>query len=74
MKTPLLLASLMLTVGLVACDRPAVVTTPVVVPVPVPVPAPGPPGPAGEAGKPGQPGESAIVVLPGAPAASEPAK
>jgi hypothetical protein len=72
MKTPLLLASLMLTVGLVACERPAVVTTPVV--VPVPVPAPGPPGPAGEAGKPGQPGESTIVVLPGAPAASEPAK
>jgi hypothetical protein len=72
MKTPLLLAALMLTVGLAACERPTVVNTPAV--VPVPVPAPGPAGPAGETGKPGKPGDSAIVVLPGAPAASEPAK
>ena len=72
MKTPLLLTALMLTAGLAACERPTVVNTPAV--VPVPVPAPGPPGPAGEAGKPGQPGESTIIVVPGAPAASEPAK
>jgi hypothetical protein len=72
MKTQLLLASLMATVGLAACERPTVVNNPPPSPAVVQVPVPGPPGAQGESGKPGQPGESAVVIVPAAPAASEP--
>ena len=58
MKITLLLATLVATLGLTACDRPTVVNTPPssTVAVPVPVPVPGPAGPQGESGKPGSMG------------------
>jgi hypothetical protein len=59
-----MLAALMATAGLVACERPTVVNTP-----PAPVAVPGPPGPPGEAGKTGTPGDTKVLVVP-APAAS----
>ena len=61
-----MLAILMATVGLAACDRPANPPQPSTVVVPAPVP--GPPGPAG---KPGDAGSAAVVIVPPAPAASE---
>ena len=64
MRTPLMLAALMATAGLVACERPTVVNTP-----PAPVAVPGPPGPPGEAGKTGTPGDTTVLVVP-PPAAS----
>jgi hypothetical protein len=75
-STPKLLAALMATVGLAACDRPAVVNNPPPGPaVAVPTPVPGPPGPAGSQGAQGEPGTSGVVVVPApAPAASEPPK
>ena len=62
--------------GLSACDRPTVVTTPPsTAVVPVPVPVPGPPGPAGPAGDPGAPGakgspggDTVVIMPPAAPA------
>ena len=73
-STPKLLAALMATVGLAACDRPAVVNNPPPGPaVVVPAPVPGPPGPAGSQGAQGESGKSSVVVVPTpAPAASEP--
>jgi len=61
-----MLAVLMATVGLVACDRAASPPQPSTVVVPAPVP--GPPGPPGKAG---DAGSAAIVIVPPAPAASE---
>jgi len=58
-----MLAILMATVGLAACDRPANPPQPSTVVVPAPVP--GPPG------KPGDAGSAAVVIVPPAPAASE---
>ena len=63
--TPKLLAALIATVALTACDRPTVVATPPAGTVVVPTPVPGPPGPKGDAGT------SGAVIVP-APAASEP--
>jgi hypothetical protein len=72
MKTPLMLAVLMATAGLVACERPTVVNTPPA-PVAVPTPVPGPPGPPGETGKTGTPGDTTVLVVPPpAASASEP--
>ena len=66
-SSPKLLAALMATVALAACDRPTVVNTPPSSPVIVPAPSPGPAGPQGEAGK------SSVIVVPApAPAASTP--
>ena len=73
MRTPLMLAALMATAGLVACERPTVVNTP---PAPATTPVPGPPGPPGEAGKTGSPGDTKVLVVPAPPppaaSASEP--
>lgn len=69
MKTSMLLATLVATLGLAACDRPTVVNTP---PTPVVVPGPaGPQGDSGKAGAPGTPGSAAVIVVPST-AASEP--
>lgn len=81
-STPKLLAALMATVGLAACDRPAVVNNPPPGPaVAVPTPVPGPPGPTGATGSQGaqgtqgEPGKTGVLVVPApAPAASEPPK
>ena len=63
-------------VGIAACDRPTVVTTPAAT-VAVPVAVPGPPGPAGSTGATGATGATGqegtgttVVVTPPAPAAS----
>jgi hypothetical protein len=72
MKTSMLLAALVATLGLAACDRPTVVNNPPNT-VAVPTPVPGPPGPSGEPGKPGepgQPGSTNVIITP--PAASAP--
>ena len=61
-----MLAILMASAGLAACDRPANPPQPSTVVVPAPVP--GPPGPPG---KPGDAGSAAVVIVPPAPAASE---
>lgn len=61
-----MLAILMATVGMAACDRPANPPQPSTVVVPAPVP--GPPGPPGKAG---DAGSAAVVIVPPAPAASE---
>ncbi|MES2958886.1 MAG: hypothetical protein V4792_11895 [Pseudomonadota bacterium] len=77
MKKSLLISSLLVTLTLVACDKPTVVnvppspSTPVAVPVPVPGPA-GPQGEPGKAGQPGQPGDGTTVVI--VPPASAPSK
>ena len=68
-SSPKLLAALMATAALAACDKPTVVNTPPAAPVIVPAPAPGPAGPQGE------PGKSSVIVVPApapAAAASEP--
>jgi len=72
MKTSMLLATLMASVSLAACDRPTVVNNPPTTTAVVPAPVPGPPGPQGEPGKPGRSGDSTtnVVVVP--PAASSP--
>jgi hypothetical protein len=61
-----MLAILMATVALAACDRPA--NPPQSSTVVVPAPVPGPPG---APGKPGDAGSAAVIVVPPAPAASE---
>jgi len=74
MKTSLLLATLLATLGLAACDRPTVVNTPPSssTTVAVPTPVPGPPGPQGDPGKPGEPGQpgggSTVIITPPASA------
>jgi hypothetical protein len=70
-STHKLLAALMATVALAACDKPTVVNAPPATPVVIPAPAPGPQGPQGE------PGKSEVIVVPApapmpAAAASEP--
>ena len=76
MKKSLLLVSLLATIGLMACDRPATVVTPpatvvntppassppatITVPVPGPQGAPGAEGPKGEPGK----GGDTVIVTP----------
>lgn len=79
MKHPILIAALVATLGLAACERPTVVTvpaTPAVLPVAVPGP-PGPPGPQGAKGSEGIPGASGkpgdgttVIVMPAASASS----
>jgi len=64
-----MLAILMASVGLAACDRPANPPQPSTVVVPAPVP--GPPGPPGKPGEAGSAGSAAVIVVPPAPAASE---
>jgi len=65
MKTPLLLAALLATVGLTACEKSVTNNPPpAVVETPVPVPVPGPPGPEGAKGEPGKPGDTTIVLPP----------
>jgi len=49
MKYTMLIAALLATLSLGACDRPAVVTVPAT-PAAVPVPVPGPAGPTGATG------------------------
>jgi hypothetical protein len=74
MKHPILMPALLATLGLAACDRPAVVTVPAATIV-VPGPA-GPPGPAGDQGTTGsqgatgKTGEGTTVIV--IPAASSP--
>ena len=72
-RNPKLLAALIATAALAACERPTVVNTPPAGTVVVPAPVPGPQGPSGDAGRPGEPGKSTTIIVP-APAASEPAK
>ena len=67
MKTSMLLATLVATIGLAACERPTVVNNPPASPAVVPVP--GPAGPQGETGRPG--GSTVVVVPPAASAASQ---
>ena len=74
MKNSLLMLALLATLGLVACDRPTVVTVPAATVV-VPGPA-GPPGPSGDQGATGsqgatgKAGEGTTVIV--MPAASSP--
>src|SRR5674476_935905 len=57
MKYTMLIAALLATLSLGACDRPAVVTVPATpVAVPVPVPVPGPAGATGATGSTGATG------------------
>lgn len=74
MKHSILILSLLATLGLAACDRPAVVTVPTPVAVPTPVPVPGPPGPQGDPGPSGAKGApggdsgTTVIVVPPASA------
>ena len=74
MNHSLYLSAVVVAAGLVACDRPAVVAVPSPSPSPaavvVPSPAPGPAGPAGATGATGKPGDTAVIVVPPSPAAS----
>ena len=73
MNHSLYLSAVVVAAGLVACDRPAVVAVPSPSPTVV-VPAPGPAGPAGQTGSTGatgRPGDTAVIVVPPAPAASK---
>jgi lipoprotein-anchoring transpeptidase ErfK/SrfK len=64
MKPVVLIAAALLSIGLAACDKPAVV-------VPTPVAVPGPAGPQGPSGTDGKSGSnSTVVVVPAASAAS----
>jgi hypothetical protein len=72
MKHTLLISALLVTFGLVACDRPTVVAVPA---APVLVPVPGPAGPAGAQGNDGITGatgktgeNTTVIVTPPAPA------
>ncbi len=70
MNHSLYLSAVVVAAGLAACDRPAVVAVPSPSPAVV-VPAPGPAGPAGQTGATGRPGDTAVIVVPPAPAASK---
>jgi hypothetical protein len=61
MNKSMLLLALVATMGLAACDRPAVVTVPA-----TPVAVPGPAGPAGPTGATGNTGNQGAEGAPGA--------
>ncbi len=72
MNHSILLAALLTTVGLAACDRPAVVAVPVPVAVPGPAGPQGSTGATGETGNTGKTGDGTTVIVV-APPASAPA-